>query len=183
MQNIEHLPHRFDEASRECRAIIETPKGRRSKFKYDPEALLFTLSRVLPEGFTFPFDFGFIPSTIAEDGDPLDILVLMDEPAHVGCLLHVRLVGVIEVEQTEDGKKAENHRLIGVAVKSTSYRDVKAIDDLKKSFIEEVSEFLALYNKNSDVEDNVKGTAGPDRAAVLLKDSSARFEKERKKNS
>ena len=169
MQNIEHLPHRFDESSRECRAVIETPKGRRNKFKYDPEALLFTLSRVLPEGFIFPFDFGFVPSTLGEDGDPLDILVLMDEPAHVACLLNVRLVGVIEIEQIESGKASKNDRLIGVAVQSLSYRDINSIRDLKKSFLEEVTDFLALYNKNSDKEDKVKGTAGTDRAAVLLK--------------
>lgn len=180
MNNIEHLPHRLDEEKAECRAIVETPKGHRNKFKYDPETLLFTVSRVLPEGFIFPFDFGFVPSTLGEDGDPLDVLVLMDEPAHVGCLLNVRLVGVIEVEQTENGEQSRNDRLIGVALQSLSYRDVKSVSDMKPSFVEEVTDFLALYNKNSDSEDKVKGVRGPNRALALVKESAERFEKQKK---
>jgi inorganic pyrophosphatase len=143
MQHIEHLPHRLNTAKKECRAIIETPKGRRNKFKYDPESCLFTLSRVLPEGFTFPFDFGFIPSTLAEDGDALDAVVLMDEPAHVGCLLTVRLIGAILVEQTENGKKTQNHRLVSVPLKTFDYRDVHTLDDLNGPLVEQLTEFLA----------------------------------------
>ena len=74
-----------------CQAIIETPKGCRNKFDYDPESTLFMLGGLLPEGMIFPFDFGFIPSTLGEDGDPVDILVLMDAPAHVGCLIEVSM--------------------------------------------------------------------------------------------
>src|SRR5579875_2215717 len=105
MQDISHLPHRLDKNKHECQAIIETPKGRRSKFKFEKDSGLFSLSNILPQGFSFPFDFGFIPSTEAEDGDPLDLIVLMDEAAHVGCLLNVRLIGVIKVLQTENGKQ------------------------------------------------------------------------------
>lgn len=114
MQDISGLPHRLDKKKRECRAIIETPKGRRNKFKYDEESGLFCLSNLLPQGFSFPFDFGFIPSTRAEDGDALDLIVLMDEPANVGYSLEVRLLGVIKVLHTEEGKQTENDRLIGV---------------------------------------------------------------------
>jgi inorganic pyrophosphatase len=90
MANLTALPHQFDVKTCVCRAIIETPKGFRNKFDYDPETDLFKLAGLLPEGMMFPFDFGFIPSTLGEDGDPLDILVLMDAPAHVGCLIEVR---------------------------------------------------------------------------------------------
>jgi inorganic pyrophosphatase len=102
MQDISQLPHELDTKKRECKAIIETPKGRRNKFKYEPGSGLFSLSNLLPRGFSFPFDFGFIPSTLAEDGDALDALVLMDEPAHFGCFLKVRLVGVVEIVQKEE---------------------------------------------------------------------------------
>ena len=71
------------------------------------------LGGLLPEGMMFPFDFGFLPSTLGEDGDPLDIMVLMDAPAHVGCLIEVRIIGIITAEQTEDGKTESNDRLIG----------------------------------------------------------------------
>src|SRR6478752_3252537 len=86
------------------RVVIETPKGSRNKYAFDSEDRTFSLKKVLPAGMGFPYDFGFVPSTLAEDGDPVDVLVLMDEPAFAGCVLECRLIGVIEGEQ-KDGKK------------------------------------------------------------------------------
>src|SRR5256714_11155497 len=109
----------FDDDGKELNVIIETPKGSRNKFNYDDKLRLFKLGGVLPSGAVFPFDFGFVPSTTGGDGDPLDVLVLMDEPAFAGCLVRVRPVGVIEAEQTErDGGTARNDRLIAVASQS-----------------------------------------------------------------
>src|SRR5262249_11212882 len=93
--------------------VIEAPRGSRNKYKYDERHGLFRLSKVLPLGACFPYDFGFIPSTRAEDGDPVDVLVLTEEPAFAGCVLPVRLLGVIEAEQTEGGKTVRNDRLVG----------------------------------------------------------------------
>src|SRR5246500_2729015 len=113
MADLSKLPVQLDIKKRTCWAIIETPKGCRNKFDYDPKSNLFELGGLLPEGMMFPFDFGFIPSTRGEDGDPLDILVLMDSPAHVGCLINVRIIGIITALQIEDGKKEANDRLLG----------------------------------------------------------------------
>jgi inorganic pyrophosphatase len=77
MADLTALPHQLDPKTCVCTAIIETPKGCRNKFDYDPESNLFKLGGLLPEGMMFPFDFGFIPSTLGDDGDPLDIMVLM----------------------------------------------------------------------------------------------------------
>src|SRR5579872_5723759 len=82
-------------------AVIETPGGSRNKFKYDEKLGFFSLSGVLPEGMVFPHAFGFVPRTKADDGDPEDILILMDEPSFAGCIVPSRLIGVIEAEQTE----------------------------------------------------------------------------------
>src|SRR5215467_13835054 len=112
MSDLTTLPHLLDAKNCTCRAIIETPKGSRNKFDDDPKSNLFLLAALLPEGMMFPFDFGFIPSTLGEDGDPIDILVLMDAPAHPGCLIDVRLIGVIQAEQTEGGKTETNDRLL-----------------------------------------------------------------------
>jgi inorganic pyrophosphatase len=180
MQDISRLPHHLDKATHECQAIIETPKGRRNKFKYDEHSGLFSLSNLLPQGFSFPFDFGFIPSTASEDGDPLDLIVLMDEAAHVGCLLNVRLVGVIKVVQTEEGKQTQNDRLLGVAVRSVEYREVKDISDLPKPLIQQITEFLALYNKNSGKDDKVTGVEGPEHAVELLEKAAARSRRRHK---
>jgi inorganic pyrophosphatase len=87
MADLSAFPNRWDRKKGQCCAIIETPKNRRNKFDYDPESNLFKLGGLLPEGMMLPFNFGFIPSTLGGDGDPLDVMVLMDEPAHVGCLV------------------------------------------------------------------------------------------------
>src|ERR1700731_4352213 len=130
MPNLTSLPLHLRPKKCVCRAIIETPKGCRNKFDYDPDTGLFMLGGLLPEGMMFPFDFGFLPSTLGEDGDPLDIMVLMDAPAHVGCLIEVRIVGIITAEQTEDTKTESNDRLIGAAIHSYDHEDVKSIGDV-----------------------------------------------------
>ena len=109
MADLTSLANNLDEKKGTSRAIIETPKGFRNKFAYDPPSGLFELKGLLPEGMLFPFDFGFIPSTLGEDGDPLDIMVLMDAPAHVGCLIQVRIIGIINADQTEDGRTVSNN--------------------------------------------------------------------------
>jgi inorganic pyrophosphatase len=175
MQDISRLPHRLDREKCECQAIIETPKGRRNKFKYETDSGLYTLSRVLPQGFIFPFDFGFIPSTAADDGDPLDVIVLMDEPAHVGCILKIRLIGVMKLVQTEKGKKTQNDRLIGVSVQSFEFDQVKTISDLKESLLKQITDFMALYNKDSGKQDEVTGVDGPEGALQMLETAIAKF--------
>src|SRR5882757_10523091 len=142
MPDLTSFPNKLDEKKCECRAIIETPKNRRNKFNYEPDSNLFKLGGLLPEGMMFPFDFGFIPSTVGGDGDPLDVMVLMDEPAHVGCLLDVRIIGVIEANQIEDGKKTINNRLIGVAVHSYSHQHISSLKAINKSVLDQVEEFF-----------------------------------------
>src|ERR1700716_3727154 len=104
MADLSKLPTQLDAKKCVCRAIIETPKGCRNKFDYDPDSGLFMLGGLLPEGMMFPFGFGVIPPAVGEDGDPLDVRVLRGAPAHVGCLIDVRIIGVITAEQAQDGK-------------------------------------------------------------------------------
>src|SRR4030081_1209693 len=118
--------------------IIETPKGSRNKYAFDPEQKVFELKKVLPAGMAFPYDFGFIPSTIAEDGDPVDVLVLMDEPAFPGCLLKGRLIGIIEGEQGKKKKSERNDRVVAVEEENHSYAYVKHIKDLGREFVKEL---------------------------------------------
>jgi len=171
------LDAKTDYKKRECRAIIDTPKGRRNKFAYDRESGLFELRGLLPEGMSFPFDFGFIPSTICDDGDPLDIMVLMDEAAHVGCILDVRIIGAIQAEQTEDGKTERNDRLLGVAVHSYQHEDVKSIDEVSPRLLEQVEAFFVQYNKLRGKKFKVTGRVGPNKAMGILKQAAKEFEK------
>jgi inorganic pyrophosphatase len=80
---------------RMLRVVIETPKGSRNKFAFDVKERIFELTKVLPSGMAFPYSFGFVPSTKADDGDPVDVLVLMDEPVFPGCVLTCRPIGMI----------------------------------------------------------------------------------------
>ena len=158
--------------------VIETPKGRRNKFDYDPHLEAFTLGGLLAEGLSFPFDFGFVPSTVADDGDPIDVMVLMDEPAHVGCVLAVRLIGVMEAQQTEDGKITENDRLIGVAIHSYSHEHIQSVGDVSKSILKQIEEFFVSYNKSRGKKFKVVGLSGPSKAVKRLQKAIDAYKKQ-----
>ena len=127
--------------------IIETPKGSRNKFAFDAEQNIFTVKKVLPAGMTFPYDFGFLPRTLAPDGDPIDVLLLMDEPAFPGIAVRARLIGIIEGEQTDGKKKIRNDRLIAVAEMNHEYAYLRKLDDLPKKFLRELEEFFVNYHR------------------------------------
>src|SRR6266853_235458 len=169
MADLTSLPLQLNVKKRVCRAIIETPKGCRNKFDYDPDSGLFMLGGLLPEGMMFPFDFGFLPSTLGGDADPLDILVLLDAPAHVGCLIEVRLIGIINAKQTEDGKTESNNRLLGVAVHSYDHQDLDSISDVNKTLLDQLEAFFISYNKQRGKKFKVTGTGGPKKAMRFLK--------------
>ena len=169
MADLTDLPNHLDPKTRICATVIETPKGCRNKFDYDPESNLFKLGGLLPEGMMFPFDFGFVPSTLGADGDPLGIMVLMDAPAHVGCLMDVRIIGIIEAEQTEDGKTESNDRLLGVAVHSYDHEDINTLNEVSKTLLDQVEAFFVSYNKQRGKKFRIKGTGGPQKAIKFLK--------------
>jgi len=138
----------FDEESGDLNVIVDTPKGSRNKYKFDEEKGIFKLGGVLPVGAYFPFDFGYIPNTLGGDGDPLDVVVLMDEPAFCGCLIAARLIGVIEANQTErNGKTERNDRLIAVSADSRLHEDIKSINDLSEKLVDEIEHFFISYNE------------------------------------
>jgi inorganic pyrophosphatase len=151
------------------RVIIETPKGSRNKFAFNQDERIFELKKVLPAGMGFPYDFGFVPSTRADDGDPVDVLVLMDEPAFAGCILSCRPIGVIEGEQGEKKKKKRNDRIVAVEKDAHSFSDIKTIDDLGKQFCRELEEFFINYHRLSGEKYRVIGVKGPGQARKLVK--------------
>jgi inorganic pyrophosphatase len=169
MADLSTFPNKLNRKKCECSAIIETPKNRRNKFDYDPESNLFKLGGLLPEGMVFPFDFGFIPSTLGGDGDPLDVMVLMDEPAHVGCLVDVRIIGVIEAKQVQDGKTETNDRLLAVSVHSYQHENVRSIDELNSTILDQVEQFFVSYNKLRGKKFKLKNLAGPKRAMAIVR--------------
>lgn len=163
----------FDEEDRELlNAIVETPKGSRNKFDFDEKRGLIVLGGVLPAGAVFPFDFGFIPGTLGEDGDPLDVVVLTDEGAVAvpGCLVSVRLLGGIEAEQTEgEGEKPQrNDRLIGVMANSRQYQELRALDEVPGEIVADIEHFFRSYNQAKGKEFRSMNRCGPERARTLV---------------
>jgi inorganic pyrophosphatase len=154
------------------RVVIETPKGSRNKFAFDPDEHIFELKKVLPAGMTFPYDFGFVPSTKADDGDPVDVLVLMDEPAFPGCMLSCRPIGVIEGEQGDGKAKERNDRIVAIEQSAHSWADIKTVDDLGTQFCRELEEFFVNYHDLSGKKYRILGLKGPNQARRLVKDSA-----------
>jgi inorganic pyrophosphatase len=165
----------------EFNVIIETPQKSRNKFDYDEELNLFKLGGVLPAGAFFPFDFGFVPATLGGDGDPLDVLLLLDEPAHTGCLVVARLVGVIEAEQTEeDGETTRNDRLIAVAANSRTHRHVRTLDSLDEHLLDEIEHFFVSYNEIKGKRFQSLGRFGPARAAKVIEEGMESFRRRKR---
>lgn len=127
--------------------IIDTPKGSRNKFKYDEETGHIKLSRILPVGFSFPYDFGFIPMTYAEDGDALDVLVISESPSFSGCLITGQLIGIITGEQSDKNKTIRNDRLLAVPVTEVNPALFEHIEDMPANWVKEIAHFFVSYNQ------------------------------------
>jgi inorganic pyrophosphatase len=169
----------YDSETGELNVIIETPKGSRNKLKYEEEGRLFALSKVLPRGASFPFDFGFIPSTRGPDGYPLDVLLLMDEPVAPGCRVSARLIGVLEAEQTEHDETVRNDRLIAVATRSQMHGTVRSLEELPPELIKEINHFFVSYHEMDGKSFKPLGTKGPEEAEALVTEGEEN-EKERR---
>jgi inorganic pyrophosphatase len=149
--------------------VIETPAGSRNKFAFDPGQSIFSLKKVLPAGMVFPYDFGFLPQTKAPDGDPIDVLLLMDEPAYPGCVVASRLIGVIEGEQLDGKKQIRNDRLVAVAKANHIYANVRKLGDLPAKWLDELQVFFVNYHNLEGKKYKLLGCKGADAAYGLIK--------------
>jgi inorganic pyrophosphatase len=153
---------------RKSKSLLRPPKGSRNKYAFDQEEKVFALKKVLPSGMAFPYDFGFVPSTLAEDGDPVDVLVLMDEPAFPGCLVKCRLIGVIQGKQGKGKKSERNDRLVAVETDNHAWSNIDHVDDLGKQFLKELEEFFVNYHALSGKEYRIVGLKGPGAARKCI---------------
>lgn len=166
------LPHELDASALTCRAIVETPFGSRAKFAYDEESGLFALGKLLPEGLSFPFDFGFISSTCGGDGDALDVILLHECALPVGCAVQVRLLGLIEVEQWREGEpKVRNDRLVARLLESHRFKQIGEIAELPPGTVEQWNAFFAHYKNARGQEVRVLGVHGAQAAAQMIQSS------------
>jgi inorganic pyrophosphatase len=170
----------YDRDKNRWHVVIETPKGSHNKYKYDDDLAALRLSTVLPEGMAFPYDFGFLPGTVGGDGDPLDVLLLMDEPAFPGCVIPSRLIGVIEAEQAEADKGAtDNHRIVAVPLKCKVYSDCKSLKKLNGDRLHEIEQFFVSYNRTRGKCFKVTHIGGPRRAERFARDAIKRHHRRR----
>jgi len=148
--------------------IVDTPRGSATKLKFDRDHGCFRLSHILPAGHTFPFDFGSIPGTLADDGDALDVLLLIDAPTAPGCLVSARLIGVLTARQTEKGKTVRNDRLVAVPVTEVNRPGIRRLDELDPARIDEIEHFFYSYNLAHGRRFKPLGRLGPRKAEQIL---------------
>lgn len=147
-EHLARLPARDDEGL--LHAFIECPKGNTHKIDLDKKLGIFRWAIELPEGLTFPANFGFIPATMAEDGDALDVLVLTGGPLPSGTVVGVRPVAILRMEQEEDGEMVRNDRLVGVPPLSQTFGEIERLDQLRPTMMWELGVFFEVYNRLID---------------------------------
>jgi len=143
-----------------------TPKESRVKFKLDPQSQHYIFDRVLPPGLRFPFNFGFVPNTKAEDGDPADVIVFLDEAILPGCIATCRVLGVIRAEQTEDGRTDRNDRIIAVPVKDRAAP--QHLNQLPAGYVDDIERFFRTYHQAEGNIFNVLGLGDAAEAIDLI---------------
>src|ERR1700750_1337394 len=157
---------------------VETPRGSRAKFAYDPKLEPFTLRKSLLTGLTYPHDWGFVPSTKADDGDPLDIMVIHDAATFPGLVVVCRVIGVLQIEQKSKSKAERNDRLFAVPRRSHSERALKNVSDLTKPIRDELEKFFIATDELEDKKLSIIGWKGPKAALQTIKDAAKSFVKD-----
>ena len=159
------------DSSGRIHVVIDTPRGSRAKYRYDAKTGLFRLSKLLPAGAVFPGNFGFIPGTRGGDGDPLDVLVLGDGPLVTGTVVTVRLIGLLNAEQTE-GETVRNDRLLGFIETDYNPAEMRDIDDLHPHHVDEIIHFFTAYNQMEGRRFHVIGREGAEAAFRRVRNNS-----------
>jgi inorganic pyrophosphatase len=155
--------------------VVETPAGSRNKFVFDERLGLFRLHKRLPRGAVFPYDFGFVPGTCADDGDPLDIMVVAPEGTFTGCLVTARLLGVLEAQQKQGGSTIRNDRLIGTPETAKIRPRERSLNDLPAKLLDQIEHFFVAYNRFEGREFIPLRRRGPRVAEALIKRAVARY--------
>jgi inorganic pyrophosphatase len=172
-RNLSQLPP-FDKESGALNIIVETPKNGRIKYKYNEEYGMFQLDKSLPFGFSFPFEFGFVPSTIGGDGDPLDVLVLSDESTFPGCLVLGQVLGALKAEEREGKKLNRNDRLVAVPLSVKTREPMIPTRMLDKALISDITKFFISYNEMQGKKIKSLGFGSRERALELVEEARKR---------
>jgi inorganic pyrophosphatase len=178
MPNFINLPPFTEDG--DVHVVVETPRGSRAKFAYDTQLETFIFSKSLLTGLTYPYDWGFVPSTKADDGDPLDIMVIHDATTFPGIVLTCRIIGVLQIEQKSKGKVERNDRLFAVPRRSHSEQGLRDVRNLSKAIRLELEKFFIATDELEDKTLEIIGWKGPKIAMKTIKDSAKSVSKDGK---
>jgi inorganic pyrophosphatase len=151
--------------------IVEIPRGRRTKFEVCKKTGLIKMDRYLYSSAVYPGDYGFIPQTLADDGDPLDVLVMVNEPTFSGCLIETRMVGMFRLRD----RGQNDFKVLGVPNGDPLFQEVTKLADLPAHFLREVEHFFTTYKQLEGVTTEPLGWAPPEEAVAEVRASVERF--------
>ncbi|MCZ2078065.1 MAG: inorganic diphosphatase [Bryobacterales bacterium] len=153
------------------RAIIEIPKNSANKYEYDGKLELFRLDRSLYSPMHYPGDYGFIPGTLAEDGDPMDVLVLVQEPSFTGCMIEVRPVGILNMVDDQEG----DQKVLAVPNRNPRYNQIHTMDQIFPHVRREIEHFFGIYKELEGRVTTMQGWGGPREARKAIVESRNRY--------
>ena len=175
--DFDHIPALYQAEPNGVNAIMETPRGTRHKYALKPEFGVIELRRILRGGMSWPCDFGFIPQTLAEDGDALDLALLIEEPTFPGCLVRTRVVGAIGLKKNGE----QNDRLVGVPISlpgaASTWDEVRSLDDVSPRLLRELEAFLSDYQTFEGNQIELTGIVGQEAAMQMVNDAMDLYQK------
>ncbi|MFN2578480.1 MAG: inorganic diphosphatase [Pyrinomonadaceae bacterium] len=163
-----------DAAPAEVNAVIEIPRGNTNKYEYDKQLHVFRLDRNLFSAVHYPGDYGFIPGTLSEDGDPLDVLVLVDAPSFTGCVMIVRPIGALLMTDEE----SQDEKVLAVGLNNPIYKNVKGYSQLYPHLLLEIEHFFSVYKELEGKRTRITGWQDAESARLLVTESQERYQKQ-----
>jgi inorganic pyrophosphatase len=177
MTNLLKIPAFSDDG--DLHVVIETPRGSRAKLKYNPKIKSFTLSKSLLAGLTYPYDWGFIPGTVSEDGDAVDVMVIHDAATYPGMVLTCNVIGVLQIEQIKKRKSERNDRVFAAPCGSHAERDLSDVRKLSSAQREELVKFFIATDELENKQLNILGWKGPKVALKTIKKAEKAFQRDK----
>ncbi|MBV8964032.1 MAG: inorganic diphosphatase [Hyphomicrobiales bacterium] len=176
MPNFSNLPTFTKDG--DVHVVVETPRGSRAKFAYDPKLKAFTFTKALLTGLTYPHDWGFVPSTKADDGDPIDIMVIHEAATFAGLVVTCRVIGILQIEQKSNGNSERNDRLFGVPRRSHSEGALRDVRDLSRPVQQELEKFFIATDELENKKLEILGWKGPKAGLQAIEDARKAFTKD-----
>ena len=172
--NLEELPTGED-APRLVNAVVEVPVGSRNKYEYEPDLGVIVRDRVLPGAVRYPTDYGFVPSTLTDRGDALDVVVAAYDPAFPGCVVRARPIGALHITDS----KGEEHNVLAVPDDDPRFAEISALEDLPKENLREIEQFFEVYKRlEGDEEAQIRGWLGLDETHELIRECAQAYVQE-----